>query len=136
MNVYLKRLALIAAIALIAIGVRLSDNGLCTFFRQGEYSYFSVDDEMTLVGKVPFFNRRGAYERIDVDGSYYDAKAIIRKMYAVVIAEEEVDGIKILYAFCPRISNEVELNGDRVNIMIAINGDKMTVGSPLIKGSY
>ena len=136
MSVYIKRLVLLVAITFIAVGVRLYDNGLCSFIREGEYSVYSATDEVTEFSEVPMLNKRGAYERIDLKGGERDIKALLERMNATIIKEERFEDITVVYAFCPRISNFVEVEGAKVNIMIALSNGKMTVGSPLIKGSY
>lgn len=136
MSVYIKRLVLLMAITFIAVGVRLYDNGLCSFIREGAYSVYSATDEVTEFIKVPLLNRRGEYERIDLKGGERDARALLERMNATIINEERFDDITVVYAFCPRISNFIKVDDKKVNVMIALSKEKMTVGSPLIKGSY
>ena len=136
MSVYIKRLILLFAIAFITVGVRLSDNGLCSLGIDGRYSYYSTVDEVTVLDEAPLFSPRGEYERIDLSGGVEDANRIISRANAVVKAKESFDGLTVIYAYTTRISNFVTVGGERVNLMIAISDGRVAVGSPLLKGSY
>lgn len=136
MSVYIKRLILLIAVVMLAVGIRLSDNGLCSLGLDGEYSYYSSDDEVTVVDKVPLFCARGKYERIDLAGDYALSERIIKRARAKVVKEESFDGVTVIYAYSPKISNYKLVGGEKVNLMIAVNSQKIAVGSPLLKGSY
>ncbi len=136
MSVYIKRLILLIAVVILAVGVRLFDNGLCSLGLDGKYSYYSSDDEVTKMSKVPLFCARGKYERIDLAGDYAYAERIIKRARASVIKEESLDGVTVIYAYSPTISNFTVVSGKKVNLMIAVSDEKIAVGSPLLKGSY
>lgn len=76
---------------------------------------------------------RGKYVRADMTG---DAADVLKTLGARELYREDIDGMTVLYAFSPRISAYETLRFGRVNVMIAVRGDRLVVGSPLIKGSY
>ena len=76
---------------------------------------------------------RGKYVRADLEG---DAADVLKALGARELAREEIDGMTVIYAFSPRISAYETLRYGRVNVMIAVRGARLVVGSPLIKGSY
>lgn len=76
---------------------------------------------------------RGKYVRADLAG---DAADVLKTLGARELAREEIDGMTVIYAFSPRISAYETLRYGRVNVMIAVRGVRLVIGSPLIKGSY
>lgn len=52
------------------------------------------------------------------------------------ILTEDVNGIFTLYAYSPKIENYVYINNKKVNIELAVNKGVVTIGSPIIVGSY
>ena len=53
-----------------------------------------------------------------------------------ILKREQLNGVTVIYAYVGRISKCENTSFGRVNLMIALSGGRMTVGSPLIKGSY
>ena len=64
------------------------------------------------------------------------AKDIVNKYRAVVLFEEEVDGIKSLYAYAEGLGNGVTVYGKCVNLHIAVKNNRCAVGTPMIFGGY
>lgn len=75
--------------------------------------------------------------RYDFCGDYECALEAIEKLGGKILWSEELDcGVTVLYAYSPRIYKSVKLSGERVNIMTAINGERVSIGSPMLEGSY
>jgi len=53
-----------------------------------------------------------------------------------IIGQEIVSNIKIIYGYVCGLVNSIYIDGKKVNIEIAENGDFITIGSPIILGSY
>lgn len=136
MSVLYKRLVLFVAVACLAVASRCFDNGLCLQNGQGRYTAFLQNGEEIIYEEQPLFNIRGAYERIDFEGNEKDSERFLDEYGATVLFSEKVDDQKIIYAYSPFISNVVYVHGRAVNMMVACDGKKVVVGSPLIKGSY
>ena len=83
-------------------------------------------------------------ESVAFNGTLADALEIIRFYYAQIINEEYVpldsngSSIYVIYGHSKLLTKSVALDGNAVNIQIAVNSltGKVTVGTPLILGSY
>ena len=127
---------LFVAVALVLVGLRLACGGLCAFVDGGSYTAYLDGDVELRYDEKPLVGVRGAYERIDTCGGEAEAADLLHKLAATGVRTEAVGEITIIYAFSPLLPQSVVLKGERVNVMIALSHNKMTIGSPLIKGSY
>ncbi len=75
-------------------------------------------------------------ESITFQGTKNDALNFFNKYNYEVIYSEMVENIFIIYAYCPQIQNHVFVNNQKTNLQLAINNQKITIGTPLILGSY
>ncbi len=128
------RFSLVIFLFALLVALRFFCNGLL-FFKTGEYSFFSHSDEQIYLSS-PTFNALGRYERIDFCGGEEEAEELLRKAHAVIKKRERIENIVIIYAYSPLILGNETVNGTKVNLMIALSGGKVAVGSPLIKGSF
>ena len=55
---------------------------------------------------------------------------------ATIIKEEKFDEFWVIYAFSPKIEKFVVMNNKKVNTQIALKNKIITVGTPIILGSY
>ena len=55
---------------------------------------------------------------------------------AVVLWMEEVDGVTSYYAKSDKLQKSVLLSGTLVNLHIAVKGNEVVIGTPIIFGSY
>lgn len=70
------------------------------------------------------------------EGNAEDVDAIINRLQATVVSCQQLGD---MYVFCcesPRLQGGVTIDGNRVNVQIALNGGAVTVGYPLILGDY
>lgn len=65
-----------------------------------------------------------------------DCDLLMKRLGASVVCEQELDGMRIIYAHSPRIAGAVTLDGKQVNLQFVLREDIMLAGSPLIAGSY
>lgn len=72
--------------------------------------------------------------RYGVDNMSEDA--LCRKMQARRIYEQDIEGIRCVYLYTPLINESVRIDGKVINMQIAITDSAVTVGFPLIMGSY
>jgi len=78
------------------------------------------------------------------DGDCGDARKILKFYRVNITGRENIpldmkgNSILIIYGYSKLLTNGVEIDGDNVNIQIAVNSltGKVTVGTPLILGSY
>lgn len=70
-------------------------------------------------------------------GNEKDIENFLKEVDAFVLKSENIDsGLQILLAHSPKFQNRVMIDGNSVNLQIAISGDTITIGSPLILGEY
>ena len=83
-------------------------------------------------------------ESVMFDGDYSDAREIL-KLYRVSVTgreniplDDKGNSIFIIYGFSRLLTNGIELDGEKVNIQIAVNSltGRVTAGTPIILGSY
>lgn len=136
MRVYGKRLFLLAAVTLIAVGIRIGDGGLKKLKCEGTYTFVSAKNEVVYQGEIPPLCFRGGHSRIDTEGDEQAALRLLKEAGADIKRVERFDGITVFYAYLSGIEKCETLSFGTVNIMIAVNNGKMVVGSPLIVGSF
>lgn len=54
----------------------------------------------------------------------------------IKVFEENIQNIDIEYGYCPQLNKFVIVNDNKINIQIAKIANKITVGYPMIYGSY
>lgn len=69
-------------------------------------------------------------------GSYDDVTEIVSRLRANEISRQQLDGLTVICYYSPKIRNRVSIGGKTVNIQIAYRDGTITVGYPLILGSY
>ena len=82
-------------------------------------------------------------ESVSFNGNYTDALEIIRFYRVRIVNKEsltldnEGNSITIIYGFSKMLTKSVNIDGEKVNMQIAVNGatGKVVVGTPLILGS-
>ena len=75
-------------------------------------------------------------ESITTRGNREDADEYLSDRSAQIRSEQMIEGIKFIYAYTRGIRNYVTLDGDRVNLQIALREDGiMIIGTPLILGA-
>ena len=75
-------------------------------------------------------------ESVHFNGDKIAGLNFISKFNYTSILTEDVNGIFTLYAYSPKIENYVYINNKKVNIELAVNKGVVTIGSPIIVGSY
>ena len=64
------------------------------------------------------------------------AEEVLAKLGAAERFRQDLDGTTVIYAYSRSVSGEVVVMGSRINVQIAVSDGVLTVGSPLIAGSY
>ncbi len=70
------------------------------------------------------------------NGKLEDVFKIIYIMSAKVVCREEFDDFSVFYAYSPKIDKSININSKKINLQIAYKNNKITVGTPLILGSF
>lgn len=71
-----------------------------------------------------------------LNGTYEDMKQLVTKLKGKVVFSQEIEGITTIYAYNSHLKKSVNLRGEKVNIQFAFSQGNITVGYPLIIGSY
>ena len=64
------------------------------------------------------------------------AERIVKMYGATTVYTEEACGVQSFYAYAGNGWESVCVNGERVNLHIAVNGDYCTVGTPIVFGGF
>lgn len=109
----------------------------------GRYSVYKQNEAIESEYDLSF--NQALIERISGDisgqsvrfiGKDEDIDYLIRKLNIQVKDEQNFSNIRTIYGYSARLGEGVKLSGEKVNIQIARRGSTITVGTPLILGSY
>ena len=118
-------------LCLCVLALRVYSGNLSSFIG-GQYVAYDGQDREYVPALIA-----SSYERIDINGGKDRAVELIGEMSARVVKTEKIEeDIDIYYWYSPRLIKNVYLFGEKVNLMIAVRGDRISVGTPLLKGSY
>lgn len=126
------------------------------FYREGEYSayglskLFEVKDvryrDYKTFTEATGSTANGALAALSLNGTegesvtFYGSKdefeAEIRRLGVTVTERQSLGGIEIVYGYTEKLRGGVNVDGKRVNIEFAYRGGTITVGTPVILGSY
>lgn len=136
----MRRFVVCLAVFALLLGLRLSDNGILGSGYKGQYSVWQKGGAVTTYAEedLPFLTPFSAYAtRLDFDGAKSDAFEAIKNMGgAIKWTEALTENLLVIYAYTPRILKSKTVNNVKINIMVAISGDKISMGSPILRGSY
>jgi len=107
--------------------------------REGTFSVFDEFDNVRIYDERPIFYRYQTpnyFTRFDTYGNISDIDGILRNLGARELFREQVNNIIIIYAKTPLITKYERVHSQKVNIMIALRDNRISVGSPLLKGSF
>lgn len=96
--------------------------------------YMTECDSNTAINYSNVPNAVGYSKRFK--GNYDDLITEAKKHNVRILHSEEVDGVYLYYGISDTLGQTVYTNGYSVNMQLAIRGNIITVGTPLIMGSY
>ena len=64
------------------------------------------------------------------------AEELIKRFHAAVLFIQEAAGVTNYYCYSPVLMRSVQLNGEKVNLHIAVRGSKTAAGTPIIFGGF
>lgn len=70
------------------------------------------------------------------NGDVWDVDDIVNRLQAKVVSSQQLDDLLVICCVSPRLQGGVNIDGNRVNVQIALSDGTVTVGYPLILGSY
>ena len=66
----------------------------------------------------------------------FDTAGFLRKMKAEVLSPTEVQGILCIYGYTPLLQGGILADGKKINFQIVVRDGIVTVGTPVILGSF
>ena len=107
--------------------------------------YYPVEIATGAYGKAEYFDRSDnrvssgnaySFVRADSCGGEDAAKEILKRLKARIVFVERPEGVTIYYCYSFKFPKSVRLKGRKINLAVAVRGDSVAIGSPLLKGSY
>ncbi len=128
----MRRFIILFGALLIVIGLRLYNNGLINCGYVGELSYGTFD---TIAYDSPPLLIEGPH-RMDIEGDEHTALNVIANLSGKLLWSEESEDMKVFYAYSPRLQEQIKVHDKKVNLMISVSKNKVSIGTPLLYGSY
>ena len=82
------------------------------------------------------FMRKVAGEGCKVDASEFDLAEFLYEYDAKIVFIEQTGGITSYYAYSPKVKYLENIGGKVVNLQVAVRGEQITLGAPIIYGSF
>ena len=114
----MKKLLLILVIGILVLAYSLNGFKIATLSFDGAYTKGSGGETFVF------------------EGCDEDIKALLTKLNATIIQTQNVGGAEVIYAHSPRLRGGVIAGGEKINMQIAKRGSVVTVGVPVIAGSF
>ncbi len=136
----MKRLLIFFLAAAMALAVTelpkapsFDESGTYTLYR---YSASSLATEERLRGGVIFDSRSVKGESVTYSSDAFLLSDVLEKYGATLLFSEEVGDVICYYAYSPTLPYRATLYGKTVNLQIATENRRITLGTPLIFGSF
>ena len=101
--------------------------------------YFNSSSSMAQIVNIDSFNKQFFFsvrgESFKVDKQAFDLENFLKEFSALMVFVEEIEEGVSYYAYSPKIKYRAKILGKTVNLHIFL-GKQITVGSPLIFGSF
>ncbi len=107
------------------------------------YYLYSASSQAAMKGEISleeiFCVRGESVAFVDVgrmDEKRSRALKALQERGVSVVFEEEINGVLSVYGYSPTLYAPVVINGEQVNLHIAISDARTVVGSPIVFGGY
>lgn len=115
----MRRIAAVLGVLILLLGVRLYE------VQPSDCGYAGQATEYACSRRFDFF------------GDEECALEAVKNLGGKVLYSEKLDcGVTVFYAYTTRAYDSVSLGGKKVNIMVAVSDGKVSVGIPMLEGSY
>lgn len=128
----MRKFVVLLGILLLVMGFRLYNNGLLNCGYSGKLSYGTFDTKE--IESSPFLI--DGPHRLDIEGDENTALSVIANLSGRLLWSEKCGEIKIYYAYSPRLCKPIKIHDKEINLMIAVSDNKVSMGTPLLFGSY
>jgi len=82
------------------------------------------------------FTKNNHGESIVFKRTEEDVESLLSRMRVTVVYTQSVGGADVIYGYSNRLRGGVVIEGEKINVQFAMRGDTVTVGTPLIFGSF
>lgn len=127
---------------------KINNSGQYYFYVKGDYKLdkcLCISSGCGTIIQTKFNNATQTKKLLDnIQGESYCFKTsnenitneILTLFNAVIIKQQEIDNLKIVYAYSNGLEKYVKDDGEKINLQICINNENVTIGYPIILGSY
>ena len=129
-----KLYAVVIFFVLVVIGTAVWFSPLCAI---GDPVEYKNNAPIQTVGGV-CYSADSTY-RVDFEGGESELYAALKKIYAEEVKRVVFDdGLILVYAFSPRVATGAltTSDGKAYNVMAASNSGRVSIGAPVLEGSY
>lgn len=139
--IFMKRLLVFLSICALLLGIRLG-NGIIFTVQLPKDAVLYVYREGGVIDSMPytevkFWDKFECFAiRIDTVGDIEVVDGIFAQLKAKRRFEQMVSGVTVFYGYTPYLKKYNILNSCVVNLMIAYKDSKVSIGYPMLAGSY
>ena len=94
-----------------------------------DFVYLTKEEGLDAVKKIPV-------EGLEFYLNGVSSDEVLKILEATVIEQSEVQGIRLIYAYSPFYQDAVIIDGKKVNLQLAFDGNNIIAGFPLILTGY
>lgn len=91
---------------------------------------------LTVDGKDYRFIKDVTGESVKISNLGFDVNEFFEKYNAKIVFTETTDGVVSYYGYSKDIKYQTTIGGKRINLHVAVTKDSVTVGAPIIYGSF
>ncbi len=132
----LKKLILTAVAICLTVCLSCVNSTETFIHGQKTYYLYSQSSQAKITQTKPFLNLNLVGESSVVSASEFNLESFIKDYNAKILFVEEVDEITIYYCYSPKIKRQKVVKNQAVNLQIAVRESVVTLGSPIIYGSF
>ncbi len=96
----------------------------------------SLAKAVSVSGKQLIFLKNVEGESVKVSAKGFNLDELFKEFDATVKFTEQAEQVVIYYTYSPKIKYRKKVKGERVNLQVAVGREQITLGAPLIFGSF
>lgn len=139
----MRKFLILLFVSLILLASQINGFAIATKDFGGRYSVYTnnrISEEYTLSPYEVILHhvKNGSVqgESVRFIGKDKDIDEFIEELNITVVDEQNLSNIRIIYGYTTRFGEHRVLEGKKVNVQIAKRGATITIGTPMIIGSF
>ncbi len=137
----LKKLGGVISLLIIVLAVMVINAQPVFKDYASEYEVYLNDAsslaEIRKVDKLEYYFLRGVKgESVTLSAKGFELESILSDFGARVVFTENLSNATVYYAYSPKIKSQKTVRGEKINLQVAISGERVVLGAPLIFGSF